>query len=292
MRQESSHSTVSECVRETRGVGFCFQQFGMVVVKLQAKLISSVSDDTTNKENRTFLWSTTTESVDHCVRQMVAAGWVDTTATTTKMCSSCRDDKTRQGFARRQWRSSDHKCKCCTLHRAEEDRRASTRRLKVATDDFVLPAPRPKPRMEQTQKQGTDSHRRPSRMKSGLRSGNYGRHGLPNSGWVGKDIYVKRYRVIPGAELQVHAGPGIRNEVMGYIRSKDVVTEFAATQGWGCWIRINCGLHPPEWVARIVVPIDKDGDTEEVLVALEMDAVPKDLLCSHTGCTARPSTVL
>ena len=69
--------------------------FGMVVVKLQAKLLSSVPDNTANKENQTFLRSTTTESIDHCVRHMVEAGWVDTTATATKMCSSCRDNKTR-----------------------------------------------------------------------------------------------------------------------------------------------------------------------------------------------------
>ena len=104
---------------------------------------------------------------------------------------------------------------------------------------------------------------------------------------------MKRYRVIPGAELQVHARPGIRNEKMGHIHSKDVVTEFAATKGWSCWIRINCGLHPPEWVARIVATNkDGEGGTKEILMALKMDAVPEDLLCSHTGCTAKPSTVL
>ena len=158
------------CEGDSR-VDFCFQQFGMVMVKLQTKLLSSVPDDTkipSKNQARTFSWTTTTPSVDHWVQQMLAAGWVDTTATTTKICSSCRDDKTRQGFARRQWRSSDHKCKCCTLHRAEEDRRASTRRLKVATDDFVPPAPRPKPMMEKTQKQSTDNRKRPSSLRVGL----------------------------------------------------------------------------------------------------------------------------
>ena len=187
------------------------------------------------------MWSTTADSVDLWVQEMVAAGWVDatattwgphvawgpacwvdtgtqghvyvgwvdTTATTTKICSSCRDDKTRQGFARRQWRSSIPECKSCTFHRAEEDRHASTRRIKVATDDFVPPAPRPKPTTEKTQKQGTDSRRRPSSLKSGLSSGIHGRHGLPNSGYVKKDEELKSCRVIPGAELQVHAGAGI-----------------------------------------------------------------------------------
>ena len=140
----------------------------MVVVKLQTKLISSVPDDTKKQDNRTFMWSTTTDSVDLWVREMVADGWVDTPATTTKACSSCRDDKTRQGFARRQWRSSSPKCKSCTVHRAEDDRRASMRRLKVATDDFVPPAPRPKPMMEKTQKQSTDNRKRPSSLRVGL----------------------------------------------------------------------------------------------------------------------------
>ena len=58
----------------------------MLVVKLQTKLISSVPDDTKKQDKRTFMWSTTTDSVDLWVREMVAAGWVDTTATTTKMC--------------------------------------------------------------------------------------------------------------------------------------------------------------------------------------------------------------
>ena len=269
------------------------------MVKLQTKLLSSVPDDTkipSKNQARTFSWTTTTPSVDHWVQQMLAAGWVDTTATTTKICSSCRDDKTRQGFARRQWRCSSPKCKSCTLHRADQDRRDTTRRLEVAIADFVPPAARPQPTMERTEELSTENRRRSSSLQSSLCTRKYGgRHGLPNSGWVKKDEQVKSYRVMPGEALQIYAGPGGRNQKMGHLRSKDVVTEFAASKGWGCWIRISCELHPAEWVARIV-RIDADRlpekeNTKEVLVALQMDAVPKDLLCSHAGCTARPCTM-
>ena len=100
----------SECVRETREL---ISVFSMVMVKLQTKLLFSVPDDTkipSKNQARTFSWTTTSPSVDHWVQQMLAAGWVDTTVTTKKICSSCRDDKTRQGFARRQWRYSSPKC--------------------------------------------------------------------------------------------------------------------------------------------------------------------------------------
>ena len=54
-----------------------------------------------------------------------------------------------------------------------------------------------------------------------------------------------------------------------------------------------------QWVAQIMRTDEephyggpKKRNTREVLVALNMDAVPKDLLCSHAGCTARPFIVL
>ena len=140
----------------------------MVVAQLQTKLISLVPDDTKNQETRTFLWTTTTPSVDHWVQQMLAAGWVDATATTTKICPSCRDDKTQQGFARRQWRCSSPKCKSCTLHRADQDRRDTTRRLEVAIADFVPPAARPQPTMERTEELSTENRRRSSSLQSSL----------------------------------------------------------------------------------------------------------------------------
>ena len=67
-----------------------------------------------------------------------------------------------------------------------------------------------------------------------------------------KDEEVKSYRVMPGEELQINTGPGGHNQKMGRLRSRYVVTEFAAAKGWGCWIHISCELHPPEWVARIM----------------------------------------
>ena len=157
---------------------------------------------------------------------MGAAGWVDAMATMKKTCLSCRDDKTRQGFTRQQWRCSSPKCKSCTLHRAEQDRR------EVTLADFVPPAARPQPTMEMTfvnpyrlqptmemtDELSTECRRRSSRLKSVLSSRRDGRHGLPNSGWVKTDEEVKSYRVMPGAELQSHAGPG------GDCESKDGVS--------------------------------------------------------------------
>ena len=133
-----------------------------------------------------------------------------------------------------------------------------------------------------------------------MSSGNYSndrRYRLPKLGWVKNDLYVKQYSLgNTRGRVEGYARPGIRNEKMGHIRSADVVTEFAATTGWGCWIRISCELHPAEQVAR-VMRIDVDqapmkGNTKEVLVALKNDAVPEDLLCSYAGCTAQPSIVL
>ena len=174
------------------------------------------------------------------------------------------------------------------------DRREVTQRLEVALTDFVPPAPKPKPRTDNSNEPSTDSQRRTS-LKSGQKSKKYGEYGPPTSGWAESDEIVQSYRVVPEDGLQLYAKAGTRNQKMGRLCSGETVTEFAATQGWGCWIRINCGLHPPEWVARIEFKKGFDrtwdtpepGQTKAVLVSLNKDAVPKDLLCSHPGCTAR-----
>ena len=185
------------------------------MVKLQTKLLSSVPDDTkipSNNQARTFSWMMTTPSVDHWVQQMLAAGWVDTTATTTKLFSSCRNDKTRQGFARGQWRCSSPKCKSCTLHRADQDRRDTTRRLEVAIADFVPPAARPQPTMERTEELSTENRRSSSSLQSSMHQNRWWKTRTAECGLGQKDEQVKSYRVMPGEALQIYAGPGGRNQ--------------------------------------------------------------------------------
>ena len=114
----------------------------MVVVKLQAKLSSSMPDDTITR--RTFTKSMT-DSVVEWVIMMLQAGWVEAATIcgpSTKTCSRCCDNKTQRCFAHRQWRSNDPECTCYTSSQADQDRCDVSRRLQVAQCNFVPPSPR------------------------------------------------------------------------------------------------------------------------------------------------------
>ena len=254
-------------------------------MKLQAKLSSPVPDDT--KTRRTFTKSTT-DSVDEWVQMMLQAGWVEAATIggpPKKTCSRCRDDKTRRCFARRQWRSNDPECACCTSSQADKDRRDASRRLQVALDNFVPPSPRPLPVLKEAPPAFSDSKRW---LSSGTAKSkrNEKRQG-PEETEQKKKLAVKSYRVVVDVNwVQIYTGPGAENEKLGRLYPREKVTEFAAV---GCWIRITCGLHnPQEWVC--LRSLRASGRI--LLEPLSADAVPvpKDLLCSFHGCTAAPST--